>query len=481
MALGEFMEVTWKLYETWLGDQLVEPHNILKTTALAPHPSHWSTDSRSLEPGQWFVPLKGPHFDGHRYIADIIAKGAAGFLYQEEEPVDLSLQALGIRVKNTLMSYQKIALGWRKSLFDLRLIAITGSNGKTTTKEILAKILRDNGPTLATESNFNNEIGVPKTLLNLLPEHRYAVVEFGARFPGNIKELVEIGSPDITCLLNAGMAHVGIFGSVEKLRDTKLEIFRNLRSGGTQIVPYDDPIILREALKLSNHSITFGTHPLSDVRLGPIAVDRQFLKTKFEIYYQGQRYPIDLNSTHKIMGINCAAAFAMGIACEIPPAKIATSLQNFPGVKGRFQVSTHFDFVLIDDSYNANPNSMAAGLESLQSLGSQRPLILFLGDMLELGDLAVSEHQRIGHIAAMLNPLQLHFIGSHANDFKKGALDASAKSGQIYCYNKVEDLLETIQSTKPPWSCKHPIIYVKASRGIRLDRIVELLQKLETR
>ncbi len=473
------MDITWKLYETWLGNQLVDPHSIQKLSSQAPHPSLWSTDSRTLEPGQWFVPLKGPHFDGHQYIDDIIAKGASGFLYQEEGQVDAKLRILGIQVKNTLICYQKIASGWRRSLPDLRLVAITGSNGKTTTKEILAKILRDHGSTLATESNYNNEIGVPKTLLSLKPEHRYAVLEFGARFPGNIRELVEIGAPDITCLLNAGMAHIGVFGSVEKLRDTKLEIFRHLRDGGTQVVPYDDPLILREALKSSNPSITFGTHPQSKVRLGPIAVDFQSLKIKFDIYYQNQTYPITMNSIHNIMGINSAAAFAMGLACGLPPANIATSLQNFSGVKGRFQISTYSEFVLIDDSYNANPNSMAAGLESLKNLGSQRPLVLFLGDMLELGELAISEHKRIGQLAGLLGPSQLHLIGSHAIDFKQGALESPIKANQVFCYDRVEDLLGTIQSAKLPWNCTQPLIYVKASRGIRLDRIVELLQKLK--
>jgi UDP-N-acetylmuramoyl-tripeptide--D-alanyl-D-alanine ligase len=325
--------LTWRQIQTWLGDQAP---GFVAPSAPAPAPTALITDSRRIGRGQWFVPLSGENFDGHQFIAAALAEGAAGYFYAAARAAELppELRARGVAVTEPLAAMQCLAAGWRRTLTDLKLIALTGSTGKTTTKEMLGAILRAAGPTYATEASFNNEIGVPKTLLQLRPQHRFAAVEFGARMPGNIRFLCNLADPDVVGLINVGMTHVGIFGSVENLLATKLEIFAASGSRAYQVAFHDDPRILAGARATGKPTLTFGADPAADVAL----VGTEWSKDgtmQVSLRVRGEPLAVRLGVAHTAYPINAAAAAAMASAAGIGATPIAAGLAAFTGIKGR--------------------------------------------------------------------------------------------------------------------------------------------------
>ena len=461
--------LSWSDYRQWLGTTATSESD---PNVVAPSLSDLSTDSRTIHGGQWFVPLEGPNFDGHQYIAEAMSKGARGFFYRPEKTglIPPNLLNCGFQVTDTLQAFQLAAAGWRRTLKNIRLVALTGSAGKTTTKEMLSAILRADGPTFATLASFNNEVGVPKSLQQLTPDLRYAALEFGARMPGNIKFLCEIAAPDIVALLNVGSAHLGVFGSVEKLLATKVEIFTDSPADAVQVAYADDPRILENALKTGKRTITFGTSTFADVRLlssewlsdGKMRV-RIRLSSKGEISFV-------LGVAHEMFPINSAAAAAMALAAGVRTESIAIGLNGFRGIKGRYFVQRFGDFSVIDDTYNANPESMAAGLKTVSRAFSGKKIVLVLGDMLELGESSPDAHEAIGRqYVAAINPSQLITVGTEAKHIAAGALSAGVKPGLIHTFDNVQQLIAAGLDFKGLGD----VVYAKGSNGIKLNRVIE--------
>lgn len=461
---------TWKDYQKWLGNEWRNDHI---PQINPPNLSDISTDSRTIGSGDWFLPLCGPNFDGHNFIEDVIAKGAAGFFFSNQRKTTLNSSFLkyGVAVSDPLTAYQRAASGWRSELKNLSIVALTGSSGKTTTKEILGSILKQVGKTLATQASFNNEIGVPKTLAMLTQDDRFAAVEMGARHIGNIKFLCELVKPNVVGLLNVGSAHLGEFGSYENLLNTKLEIFRDSPAESICIASQDDHRILNGAKATGKKTITFGYAPESNVQIinaiwnvdGSISLS---LRTPI-----GQ---IDtrLATAHESYPINAAAACAMAIACGANKSQIAEGLSEFKGIKGRFQIHRKGALVVIDDTYNANPESMRAGLKTLGRLFNTQKRVVILGDMLELGKNSDFEHQKIGEFCVKeVRPEFIFAIGGYAKQLIDGAEAAGYPRSSTRIFTNVDEFL----NANLHLADLGDVIYAKASNGIKLSRIIEAL------
>jgi UDP-N-acetylmuramoyl-tripeptide--D-alanyl-D-alanine ligase len=459
---------TWNDYKRYLAHEAAP--DAKWPTGPAPAFAQLSTDSRQLKAGDWFVPLSGENFEGHKFIAEVLAKGAAGFFYDPTRAPGLApdQRARGLAVKDPLAALQAIARGWRRDLKNLCVLALTGSNGKTTTKEILTAILREAGPTHSTEASFNNEIGVPKTLLGATREHRYAILEFGARNVGNIRFLCQLAEPDIAAVILIGRAHVGIFGSVEALAATKLEMFRDNPRDAIQVAYADDPRIAAGAKATGRQTITFGIGPTCDCRIAATEWQPDG-RMGVTLVVRGETMQVTLAYAHAALPHNAAAATAMALAAGVPLPTIKRGLEGFVGVKGRYQIHRRGTHVLVDDSYNANPDSMRAGLETLKKSFATQRTLLVLGDMLELGDEAAADHAGIGtFVGTTIKPSHLITVGPLSRGMADAAVAAGLPATSVEHFADVADMLRN----RPDWQRLGDVIFVKASNGTKLSRVV---------
>ncbi|QIB66608.1 UDP-N-acetylmuramoyl-tripeptide--D-alanyl-D-alanine ligase [Kineobactrum salinum] len=352
-----------------------------------------STDSRTIQPGDLFVALRGEHFDGHDYLDAVAAAGAAAALVDRE--VDSSLPLL--RVADTRQALGHLG-AFNRSLFQGRVVAITGSSGKTTVKNLIQAVLAQQGPTLATQGNLNNEIGVPLTLLRLAPEHRYAVVEMGAARAGDISWLGRLARPDVALLLNAMPAHLQGFGSLEGVAAAKGEIYEALAGTGTAILNADQPWAARW------RSRTAATTVLDYGLQNPAAITANTIQSRgvagisFIASTPAGDIPIRLQlpGLHNVS--NALAAIAAGLACGISLGAIMAGLASVQPAPGRGAVyQGRGGATVVDDSYNANPGSVHAAIDLLASCSGRRTLIL--GAMRELGENSAQLHREVGAYA----------------------------------------------------------------------------------
>lgn len=461
---------TWDDYRGWLGSTWVDGAAPRQT---APDLARISTDTRSITSGDWFLPLSGGNFDGHAFIGEALSKGASGFFYEAKRKADLEAACLarGIAVTNPLEAFQKAASGWRTTLRAIKILALTGSTGKTTTKEMLGGILRNAGETLATQASFNNEIGVPKTLAMLTERHRFAAVEMGARHKGNISFLCELVHPDVVGLLNVGLAHVGEFGSVQNLLDTKLEIFRDSPARAICVASQDDERILKGAKATGKRVLTFGRAKGSDVRVASETWNDDGTMS-LALDTPSGRIETRLGIAHEAFPINAAAACAMSLAAGITPEQVSLGLAGFAGIKGRFQVHAKGGLTIIDDTYNANPDSMRAGLTTLSRAYERHGKVVILGDMLELGERSADEHRNIGAFCARVaNPELLVAVGQSASHFLEGAAGEGFSAHKTRTFASVDALL----AARLPLAEYGKVVYAKGSNGVKLSRLIEAL------
>lgn len=461
---------TWKDYESWLSDNFVEWGDRI---AAAPLPRAIQTDSRHIATGQWFLPLKGERFDGHAFIAEAMAKGALGFFYQagSQDSLPRTLLAQGVAVRDTLAAYQAIGRGWRETFPALRLVALTGSSGKTTTREMTTCALEAVGPCLRIQQNFNNEIGVPISLCQLSSEHRFACFEFGARHVGDIRFLNSLARPNVCALLNIGSAHVGEFGGPEKLRQAKMEMLVDAAPGATLVVPADDTRALAAARELGRPLISFGETKGADVRVENVRwLDNGGMEIAF--HYAGATFSLRLGCAHDRYPINAAAACAMTLAAGGSMAAAIQGLSQFTGVKGRFVVHRTGGKTIIDDTYNANPESMRAGLQSLKRAFLSDSRVIILGDMLELGENAPSEHERIGEFCAReVKPAALIAVGELSPAYLEGAKRVGLSAERMKHYHSAQTLISDLNAIRGLGD----IFYLKGSNGIRLSQVLNAL------
>lgn len=434
-----------------------------------------STDSRSVGRGQLFVPLRGERFDGHAFIREVAEKGISIILAEEQWLKDHSVpdSVTCIAVKSSLRALGDLAADWRRR-FEIPIIAVTGSNGKTTVKEMLATILELTGPGLKTSGNLNNLIGLPQTLLQLQPEHRWAVLEMGMSEPGEIDRLAAIAAPRVGIVLNAFPAHLQSMGSVEAVAAAKGELLYRISDGGLAVVNADDPRIASLSQNASARRISFGIDR-GEVRareIEPLGLEGQH----FLLVTPHGEATVHLKVCGRHNVYNALAATAALLEkVELPD--IAAGLEAFTPYKGRFRIEQLHNITLIDDSYNANPASVKAALETLSQIAAVGHRIAVLGDMLELGEHEAEAHRGIGAIAGR-NVDRLYLTGELMTKYAvEGALLADMPAESIFCCASHADIAERLHAS----AANSDVILIKGSRGMTMEKVAIELKDLMKR
>jgi UDP-N-acetylmuramoyl-tripeptide--D-alanyl-D-alanine ligase len=416
------------------------------------------------------VALSGPHFEGRTFLSQAFERGAAGAVVSGPYPGDSTPgQKIIIEVQEPLKALGDLAQLWRQR-FSIPVIGLTGSNGKTTTKEMLAAILEPAGATLKNPGNLNNLIGLPLTLLGLGPEHRFAVLEMGMNRSGEIRRLSAIAAPTVGLITNIGPAHLEGLGSLEAIARAKGELFEGLTREDWVVINQDDPRVLELAAAAKSQKITFGLDPRAEVRADGIQPTASGIG--FFLCFQGQRREIRLTlpGRHNVGNALAAAAAALVLGLSIDP--IQRGLEGFRPPAHRLQIRTgRRGAHLLDDSYNANPASLQAALTTFQSLREDRRGGLVLGDMLELGSSSRTAHQEIGTRIGGLGVDYLVTIGQATPDLLAEALKGERPPAKaVHCSSPtevMEQLDRLIQADD--W------VLIKGSHGMALDTVAEAL------
>ena len=428
-------------------------------------------DSRVIEKGNLFVAIRGDTHDGHRFAPDVAVRGVRGLLVEEEwigwlpteKWADTGLFCAS--VPDTRRALGDLA-AYHRNRFPAKLVAITGSNGKTSTREMTVSVVSCLGRTLAPTSNFNNDIGVPLTLFNLNEGHRLAVLELGMNHFGEIARLTDICRPDIGVITNVGPAHLEGVGSLEGVKAAKGELLQRMQSGRRVVLNADDPRVFSLAQETELEVLLFGTGP--DARVKAEGIETAQGRIRFTLILPGGRVPVRLNTPARFMVLNALAAAGVGHLLGISPEQIRDGLESFVPVKGRMTVvETEAGVTIIDDTYNANPGSMAGVIETLKQSRANRR-ILVVGDMRELGDTAEALHRELGRTAAGAGLQRLCTTGEFAGVVADGAISAEMSAQKVVSGGKpeiLEDLLKFVRSGD--W------IAVKGSRAVGMEEIVE--------
>ncbi|MDQ5986277.1 MAG: UDP-N-acetylmuramoyl-tripeptide--D-alanyl-D-alanine ligase [Syntrophus sp. SKADARSKE-3] len=427
------------------------------------------TDSRRLNPGFLYVALKGERFDGHDYLDEAMEKGAGGFLVHRDDGKERG-DAPSILVEDTLVALGDIAHDWRRA-FSIPVIAVTGSSGKTTTKEMAACILSRTKNILKTQGNFNNLIGLPLTLMNLTGDHEIAIVELGTNKPGEIARLTEIAEPDITVITNIGPAHLEGFGSMDGVWSEKSDIFRFMPAGGTAVINLDDDYIRQFAGSFTGKCVTFGFGNDADVTAQEIRYDgAKGVRFTLRIREIKNDVVMTVSGRHNIS--NALAAAALAWAAGASYDDIRRGLEDFKPVAGRMEIiPLKNGAFVINDAYNANPASVGEALNTLQTLKGRGKGIAILGDMLELGDEAEIRHRDIGGLLADTEVNYAYLRGRLAQATAAGALDEGMIEGQVICFTDPVEIMNSLLSRIGPGDW----ILVKGSRQMKMEELVEHL------
>jgi len=413
--------------------------------------SGFSIDTRTLQAGDLYIAIRGDRFDGHEYCRAAEEKGACGLLV--DTVVDSSLPQL--KVDDTRVALGLLGKMWAQQ-FQVPTVAITGSNGKTTVKEMIAAILSQLGPVLSTKGNFNNDIGVPLTLLRLREHHQYAVIEIGANHVGEVATLSKLVQPDVALVNNVGEAHLEGFGSIEAVAEAKSEIFQGLIGDGWAVINADDRFadFMRSAASI-NHVHEFGSS--EDVAVQLLA------ENKLKISTGGKTLSPRFNLLGRHNRMNAVAATAIAQCMDVQPVAIMSGLATIEPVPGRLNKHSGISgATVIDDTYNANPVSVRAAIDVLSEFGGKR--VLVLGDLGELGADEQTMHAELGSYAKTAGIDQLYTVGVlsvHA---------ANAFSGATH-YDSFEQVVAQLQTELD----KNVTVLVKGSRGSRMERVVKPL------
>jgi UDP-N-acetylmuramoyl-tripeptide--D-alanyl-D-alanine ligase len=426
-----------------------------------------STDTRSLQPGSLFVALQGPNFDGHDFVEQAREAGAVAALVSRK--LDITLPQL--LVADTRLALGQLARAWRNR-FDIPLIAVTGSNGKTTVKEMIAAILSTQAETLVTRGNLNNDIGVPLTLLRLDDHHRYAVIEMGANHPGEIAYLCGLASPLVSLVNNVNPAHLEGFGDLDGVARAKGEIYENLQADGIAVINADERYADSWSASLQDRSrISFAMQHAADVTADPATINSQLVtdepvrfETRFRVHTPVEDFMVHLPQAGEHNVMNALAAITVATALGVPAEAIQQGLAGMQGVKGRLQpLRGKQRRIIIDDTYNANPGSLTAALQVLGKCSSPRYLVL--GDMGELGTDAASMHFYVGVQAQAAELDGLYCLG----EYSQQAAAAFGEDGKHFTDQAV--LIEALLDQLPAAAT----VLVKGSRFMHMERVVQAL------
>ena len=428
-------------------------------------------DSRTIESDQFFVAIRGEVHDGHTFAQTVLEQGTGGIMidraHVDQQP-DFSRyadRALGIVVKDTTQALGALA-AYHQRRCPASVIAITGSNGKTTTRAMTSAVVSQAFTTLSTIGNYNNEIGVPLSLLKLEPQHTWAVLELGMNHLGEISRLAQICDPHVGVITNVAPAHLEGLDTIEGVAQAKGELLDHVRSGGTVILNQDDPHVAAMAQRTSHTKLWYGLTEAAQVFATEVNTSPQ--GSAFALHLPGATAQVMLPIPGAFMVGNALAAAAVGHHLGLTIAQIKAGLEQFKPVAGRLNIQTlENGITLIDDTYNANPGSMKAALTTLQTLkGSQRSIFV-AGDMLELGRQAAALHREIGAFAARSGIAALFATGPLAMHVADGARDGGLAQASIHIGEQTE-IAQRLQqfARRGDW------VLIKGSRGMRMENVV---------
>ena len=424
-----------------------------------------STDTRTLKEGDLFFALTGESSDGHKFLADALAKGASGLVVSHK----VEARRLAIRVADTLIALGELAAYYR-SQFDPVVVGVTGSVGKTTTREMIAAVVAARGPVLRSAGNFNNEIGVPITLFELNSKHKTAVIEMAMRGPGQIDYLARMAKPSIGVITNIHMSHIELLGTLDAIADAKGELLDHLPADGAGVLNADDAYFERLSRRASCRVVSFGESPNADIRAVSAGIDTKGCCT-FKVVTPRGGFDVSIHvpGEHNIK--DALAAIAVGEVLEIDHEHMQDALAGFKAPEKRSNVvPARRGYVVIDDTYNASPASVHSALKTLKMMEGGRKIAV-LGDMLELGEHAAEEHLKLGRAAKETGVDMLVVVGELAGLIARGAIDAGMPVSSVLEFD--ESWLAAKEL--PDKMRERDVVLVKGSRAMKMERIVEVL------
>ena len=423
------------------------------------------TDSREAGPGALFIAVVGETHDGHDHVSDALASGAVAAL------VSRAVTGPHVLVEDTVVAAGRLARAVIDASEVLQVVALTGSSGKTSTKDLLRVVLSTFGPTIAPQGSFNNELGLPRTVFEVTEQTRYLVAEMGARGIGHISYLCGIAPPDVSLFLNVGHAHLSEFGSQEGVAEAKSEILAALPANGVAVVNADDARVMATAHVAPGRVVPFGQSPSATVRIS--GLDLEEGHPVVTLTHDGDSVQIRPLVYGEHQGFNIAAAVAAAVALDLDFTAAARSLEGARlDSRWRMEVDeTPGGVTVINDAYNANPESMAAGLRSLAAMGRGRRTWAVLGEMRELGPTSAAEHDAIGRLCVRLNISRLIAVGPGAKPIHMGAAHEGSWGDESIAVPSVDDAIDLLRRDVAPGD----VVLVKASRAVGLERVAQAL------
>lgn len=425
-------------------------------------------DSRTIQKGQLFIALSGAGRDGHDFAPQAMAQGAGAVLAQRPLTADIP----AIYVPDVLRALGDLARAVRKNL-DLKVVGITGSVGKTTTKEMMAAILSTSYPTAKTDKNYNNNIGLPMTILDIGQESRMAVLEMGMNHFKEMSYLTSIALPDIAVITNIGTMHIEHLGSREGILQAKLEILEGLQTGGTAVLNGDEPLLWNEREKHRETLMYFGIeNERCDVQAYDIETEENGVS--FRVRGLGQEFQAYMPVEGRHYVYDALAAVTVGLLCGVPPVRIQDALSAFHNTGMRQKIYETNGFTVIEDCYNAGPESMDAALSVLAGHKTSGRRIAVLGDMLELGSCSQAEHYRIGRLAAARADMVFAY-GKNSERMVSGAVTGGMRESCVKSYQSHEELAQALRCMAKAGD----VLLFKGSRGMKMEHVLQLFLQTE--
>ena len=430
-----------------------------------------SIDSRTITPGALFWAIEGERFDGHDFVADAIKNGAMGAVTSHDIG-ELEYDGLLIKTGDTLSALQDLAKYNRKKS-NCKVVAVTGSSGKTFTKELIAHLLKIKYNVLASHGNFNNHIGVPLTLLEINPCNEFAVVEMGMNAKGEIAKLTDIVQPDIGVITNIGKAHIGLLGSYDSIIKAKAELLLGMNDNSLAIINFDNAYI--DQLKSSYKGLlkTVGSSAAANIRARDIKLYPNEQSMSFIIDGEYNEHKIMVPVLGEKLVINVLIAILVAIECGIKMGDIKYAMSRFKAPSGRMSIERINDFYMVDDTYNANPESMMSSIGTMSRCKLNGRAIIVVGDMMELGDMSSDLHAKLGEWIHKYTTIDyLLTYGEYAKMIAKGAKDAGFCQDRLFCFDDIEGIVNFLINIlkSGDW------VLIKGSRGMKMESIIQGLK-----
>ena len=433
---------------------------ILKGNIENKYISSVATDSRENMNNGLFVAIKGEKTDGHKYIKNAVENGAVSVFISDELDEYLD-NVVYIKVKDTIKALQDLAT-WYRLKFNIPVIAITGSVGKTTTKDMIATVLAKKYKVLKTQGNFNSDIGAPLTILGLNTEHEIAVIEMGMDRAGQIDTISSIVRPSIAVITNIGVAHIEYLGSRENILKAKCEVFNNLNIEGTAILNADDDMLIK--VENDFNKIWYSRNANSDIQAKEVFVDYKEGTVVAKIAIQNEEYKLEIPGLSEHLVYAAMSAIAVGMKCNMNIEEILEGIKNYKATKMRMDIyKLDSNSLLIDDTYNANPDSMKSLINTVSKANVSNK-IMILGDMFELGENSLKLHMDVLEYALESNIDKIVVTGENMNKAAKRIDD-----NRIIAFDNKEEIIQNIAEIL----CRNSIIAIKASRGMKFENITE--------